>query len=369
MLHHAVAGGSADVARAMLEAGLAVDEPNEDGVTPLLLAAHYGAEAVAKVLCEAGADVNHCAEGWGTPLDGAQGAMVGMLEAMGAKRSEQGADQPMAVAAERFSYGCFDTGENPNVRPDLAPPRDPGPQQAVLSSGRPKVGDSVRLRAPKAGLLQEGDVGTVAEDDGSDCIPLKVKLGDAHDYYDVQDVVVCEPKVDLGPDSDRATPEGTARRATSRKLHSARPLGSTGLTVSPAGFGCHRIDGETTQADALKLAIHLGCNLVDLAPNYTDGKAEEVAGKVLKELFDAGKVRRDEIIIATKVGNVLGQQMQHAAGVPNMAVVNDNLWHCISPEWIEQELTRSLERLQLQCVDCLLLHCPEYEAKASGTDM
>jgi len=52
-----------------------------------------------------------------------------------------------------------------------------------------------------------------------------------------------------------------------------------------------------------------------------------------------------------------------------MATVNDNLWHCISPEWIEQELTRSLERLQLKCVDCLMLHCPEYEAKASGIDM
>jgi aryl-alcohol dehydrogenase-like predicted oxidoreductase len=368
MLHHAVSGGSADCVRAMLEAGVAVDEPNEDGVTPLLLAAHYGAEACAALLCEAGADINHCAEGWGTPLDGAQGAMMGMLEARGAKRSEQGADQPMASAAERFNYGCFDTGENPNATPDLAPAQERAPQ-AVRSSGRPQVGDLVRLRAPKAGLLKEGDVGTVAEDDGSDCIPLKVKLGDAHDYYDVQDVVVCEPELDLGPDSDRATPEGTARRATSRKLHSAALLGSTGLTVSPAGFGCHRVDGENAHADALKLAIHLGCNLVDLAPNYTDGQAEVVVGKVLKELFDAGKLRRDEIIVATKVGNVLGQQMQHTAGVPNMAMVNDNLWHCISPEWIEQELTRSLERLQLKCVDCLLLHCPEYEAKASGIDM
>merc|ERR1712216_303892 len=45
---------------------------------------------------------------------------------------------------------------------------------------------------------------------------------------------------------------------------------------------------------------------------------------------------------------------------------NDNLSHCISPEWIEQELTRSLSRLRLKCIDCLLLHCPECEAKADG---
>jgi len=61
--------------------------------------------------------------------------------------------------------------------------------------------------------------------------------------------------------------------------------------------------------------------------------------------------------------------MQHAAGVPNTAIINDNLWHGISPVWIEPALTRSLERLQLKCVDCLLLHCPEYESKASCTDM
>jgi hypothetical protein len=110
--------------------------------------------------------------------------------------------------------------------------------------------------------------------------------------------------------------------------------------------------------------------LIDLAPNYTDGQAEVAAGKVLKELFDGKKLRRDEIIVATKVGNVLGQQLKHAAGgIADMTVVNEGLSHCISPEWIEQELTRSLAALQLRCVDCLLLHCPEYQAKSDEVDM
>merc|ERR1719311_1333662 len=70
----------------------------------------------------------------------------------------------------------------------------------------------------------------------------------------------------------------------------------------------------------------------------------------------------------TKVGNVLGHQLPHAANVPGVSRINDNLCHCISPEWIEQELTRSLQRLRLKCVDCLLLHCPECETKG-GLDM
>jgi hypothetical protein len=82
----------------------------------------------------------------------------------------------------------------------------------------------------------------------------------------------------------------------------------------------------------------------------------------------AKKVRRDEVVIMSKVGNVVGNQLRHSEGVPNMAQINDNLFHCISPAWIEQELTRSLQRLRLTCIDCLLLHCPEYEVKA-GVEM
>jgi len=114
--------------------------------------------------------------------------------------------------------------------------------------------------------------------------------------------------------------------------------------------------------------LQIGCNVVDLAPNYTDGEAETVAGIQMQELISAGKLRRDEVVVMTKVGNVVGQQLNHSTGVLNMARVNDDLLHCISPEWIEQEITRSLQRLRLTCVDCLLLHCPEYETKA-GVDM
>jgi len=216
-----------------------------------------------------------------------------------------------------------------------------------------------------------GDVGEVVEDDGSDCIPLKVTFDGKCDYYDTMDVVVCAAPVALGPDSDRATVEGTRRFLTTKMEEEASiaTLGSTGLSISPVGFGCHRLEDSDEHRGALELALTLGCNFIDLAPNYTDGVAEEVAGKALRELIDGKKVRRDEIVVATKVGNVLGRQLAHVEGVSNMATVNDNLMHCIAPEWIEQEITRSLERLQLSCVDCLLLHCPEYETKAEGVDM
>jgi hypothetical protein len=38
----------------------------------------------------------------------------------------------------------------------------------------------------------------------------------------------------------------------------------------------------------------------------------------------------------------------------------DGCWHCISPEFLEDQLTRALDRLNLQTIDVLLLHNPEY---------
>mmetsp|Transcript_42831 Transcript_42831/g.87597 ORF Transcript_42831/g.87597 Transcript_42831/m.87597 type:complete len:700 (+) Transcript_42831:88-2187(+) len=366
LLHHAASGNCAEAIPALIAAGVDPNEGNEDCVVPLILAAHYGHLECVRALCDNGANVNLAAEGWGTALDGAEGEVAGYLESRGAKRSERGADQPLAAAHERFSYGCFETGENPHATPVLAPT-----SQATSVDRKPQVGDHVQLRVPKpSGLLKVGDIGLVVADDGSDCVPLKVSLGERYDYYEYSDLMVSAVSASSNSSSSSATPEGTKSFLVRKKLvqGNLRALGETGLFISPVGFGCHRLEDTESHKGALELAISLGCNFVDLAPNYTDGEAEKVAGEVLQKMMQQRKVAREEIIVATKVGNVLGQQMKFVQGVPDMAKINESLYHCISPAWIQQELTRSLERLQLKSVDCLLLHCPEYQSKA-GMDM
>lgn len=178
-----------------------------------------------------------------------------------------------------------------------------------------------------------------------------------------------------GP-ANHATPDATKRfleKLRAKPGAEARVLGRTGLYVSPVGFGCHRLNASDEETDALKGAIKCGVNLIDVAPNYTDGTAEKVVGDVLKGFFASGEVKREELIISTKVGNIVGttlEQVKARATLPDdVSKVRDDVWHCISPEWIEEELTGSLERLGLESIDILLLHCPEFAANAPNVTM
>jgi len=44
----------------------------------------------------------------------------------------------------------------------------------------------------------------------------------------------------------------------------------------------------------------------------------------------------------------------------DMVEYSDDCWHCIHPDWLEDQLTRSLDRLGLSKLDVCLLHNPEY---------
>jgi aryl-alcohol dehydrogenase-like predicted oxidoreductase len=67
-----------------------------------------------------------------------------------------------------------------------------------------------------------------------------------------------------------------------------RTLGRTGLPVSEVGFGGGGIGavwGATTDAEGIRAvhrALDLGITLFDVAPDYGDGRAEEVVGRALE---------------------------------------------------------------------------------------
>jgi len=150
--------------------------------------------------------------------------------------------------------------------------------------------------------------------------------------------------------------------------HARCQFGNTGLIVSRLGFGSYRIDEITAaHAGALKLALRSGINLIDTSTNYTDGGSERLIGRVLKELFGRGELQREEVVIVSKAGYVQGQNMQLAQErerqgreFPEMVKYMQSCWHCLHPDFLSDQIFRSLARLQLEHLDVLLLHNPEY---------
>jgi aryl-alcohol dehydrogenase-like predicted oxidoreductase len=160
----------------------------------------------------------------------------------------------------------------------------------------------------------------------------------------------------------RATPEGTQRRAAGRPGY--RRLGKTELTVSLVGFGGYRTGRKhPDHRAALTAALAAGVNLIDTSSNYMLGDSERLIGEVLAETA----VPRDEIVVVSKIGYVQGPNLdlarqREAEGrpFPDMVHYMAGCWHCIAPEFLEDQLTRTLDRLGLATIDVLLLHNPEY---------
>ena len=148
----------------------------------------------------------------------------------------------------------------------------------------------------------------------------------------------------------------------------SKVLGKTGFHASVCGFGCYRIDdGIPQHQKALEKALLSGINVIDTSSNYSDGGSEKLIGKVLNKLFSDHQLDRDEVIVVSKGGYLQGSNLKlgmerEQSGKPFNDVVkcSPDLWHCISPDFLENQITLSLEKLQLAKLDVYLLHNPEY---------
>ena len=130
-------------------------------------------------------------------------------------------------------------------------------------------------------------------------------------------------------------------------------LGNTGLKVSRLCLGCMsfgdadnwKLDGDAAKK-VLKRAWDLGINFFDTANVYSNGRSEEILGEFLAGLG------REEVIIATKVYNQMGQ------GANNRG---------LSRKHILWQIDESLRRLKTDYVDIYQTHRWDYDTPIDET--
>jgi aryl-alcohol dehydrogenase-like predicted oxidoreductase len=116
-----------------------------------------------------------------------------------------------------------------------------------------------------------------------------------------------------------------------------RQLGTSDLHVSELGFGCMSLGTDETKARRIMdEVLELGINYLDTADLYNQGLNEQFVGKALKG-------RRQDIILATKVGNRFEQG-------------KEGWWWDPSKAYIKEAVKDSLRRLQTDYIDLYQLH-------------
>jgi len=115
------------------------------------------------------------------------------------------------------------------------------------------------------------------------------------------------------------------------------PPGTTTLSLPVLGLGTWRFGeaSSTRQAEiaSVRRALELGYRMIDTAEMYGEGGAEEVVGAALNDAIRVGDVRRDEVIVVSKV-------------YP----------HNASRAGTQAACDRSRRRLGLDSIDVYLLH-------------
>ncbi|GAB6927270.1 aldo/keto reductase [Paenibacillus sp. JCM 10914] len=114
-------------------------------------------------------------------------------------------------------------------------------------------------------------------------------------------------------------------------------LGSSELYVSEIGLGCMSLGtDEAVATELVSEALDRGVNLLDTADLYDEGRNEELVGKAIQG-------RRDQVILATKVGN------RRVPGKEGW------IWDP-SKSYIKTAVKDSLRRLNTDYIDLYQLH-------------
>ncbi|AHM60230.1 NADP-dependent oxidoreductase domain-containing protein [Flammeovirgaceae bacterium 311] len=124
-----------------------------------------------------------------------------------------------------------------------------------------------------------------------------------------------------------------------------RQLGKTGFKVSEVSLGTWQVGGrwgdpfnDKTAEHIINTAIDAGVNFIDTADVYSDGQSEAAVARVVKN-------RKEEVFVATKCGRQIQPHTPEAYTAKRLA------------GYVEE----SLQRMKLETLDLVQLHCPPTE--------
>jgi aryl-alcohol dehydrogenase-like predicted oxidoreductase len=156
-----------------------------------------------------------------------------------------------------------------------------------------------------------------------------------------------------------------------------RPSGE--LALSSVGVGTYLGDATDAADEAYEAAVGAalgsGVNVVDTAINYRHQRSERAVGRAI----EAADVDREAVFVATKGGFVPfdgdrpddpGRFVRETYVEPGLVSADDLVrgQHCLAPDFLDDQVDRSLSNLGLETIDCYYVHNPETQLERFDAD-
>ena len=124
------------------------------------------------------------------------------------------------------------------------------------------------------------------------------------------------------------------------------------LTVGKCAFS-----GPIESAQHLKALFAAGTNLF-----MVNAETAENFGAALQENIEAGVIDRRCIVIFAQAGLLYGSTLERWKNetLSEVTRAHDDLWHCMSPAFLEKEFSYIKDKLGVETIDFLTLQDPEY---------
>ncbi len=170
-----------------------------------------------------------------------------------------------------------------------------------------------------------------------------------------------------------ATQKGTEKFLRShegRHVSRGHFLGHVELWLSSMGIGTFL--GNVTPAvdnlikSAIMRSIESGAvNIIDTAINYRLQRSEKVIGETLRLMTNLGQITREQVFIVTKQGYLPGDAElrqtpeQYLKNLIKAGMIKEEevkQGHCLNISFLKSQIEQSLQNLQVETIDLLLLH-------------
>ncbi len=147
-----------------------------------------------------------------------------------------------------------------------------------------------------------------------------------------------------------------------------------GRALSRIGMGTKNFSLINSQHEASLMTYLKGpMNVVEVSPDWTQGSDEILLGDCLNKALEVENIDPGALFIVSRTGAVRGSSLRmfeemtrRNHPIPNIFDLKEGLGHCLHPDFLNDQLLRSLHRVGCSSLDLLLIDVPYALAKILG---